>query len=144
MWSRGSRVSTSGSGLVGRMPPTHQADAVLAQAAPVQNTYYPILNTTSNCRVLAIFGMVADTGETLQLRLTIDGQVIENTAAAVPANTYFEAVHFVGGVIEWTTIDTGARYRAFLIEGKSVKVEIRKTTIAGAGNLNGRVRYQKW
>ena len=29
----------------------------------------------------------------------------------------------------------------FIIEGKSVKVEVRKTTAAGAGNLTGIVAY---
>ena len=56
--------------------PEHQEDATLTQAAPVQNTYYTVLETTQNCRLIRVTGRIETTGETLNFRITVDGQVI--------------------------------------------------------------------
>lgn len=122
----------------------HQPIASLDQAAPVQNTWYTILDTTTNVRIYGINYYVQATGETLELRLTIDGEVYTSTVVAV-ANTPY-CVYFdlsAGGLIFNEVAGLLMQERAFLIEGRSIKVEVRKTTAAGAGNLRGNVFYAR-
>jgi len=47
----------------------HQPTATLTQAAPVQNTWYTILDTIANGRLIGVYFKVADTGEDLQPEL---------------------------------------------------------------------------
>lgn len=130
--------------------PTKQAPATLDQAAPVQNTWYTILSTTVNCRLETLGVYVATTGETLEVRATIDGQTIASSGFAAAANTiYFigRGIDVNGGLeklAEATSANTIFYGAAFLFEAKSIKVEVRKTTAAGAGNLKGIACYSKW
>jgi len=127
------------------IPPEQQPDADLAQAAPVQNTWYTVLDTTPQARIQAIAVRVDSTGETVEVRLTIDGVTIEGSAALPADTTYYADV--LTGLFSTTFVLTVTQQqtgRAFLIEGRNVKVEIRKTTAAGAGTLRGRVCYGKW
>lgn len=126
--------------------PEMQEEVTLNQAAPVQNTYYTILDTTENCRVYSCVVRVDTTGENLQVRVTVDGQVFTSPSTGVGANTDFM-------VALGPTTTAGQAYKimtaatnwgAFIIEGRSVKIEVRKTTAAGAGNLKGNCRYGKW
>ena len=66
------------------IPPEYQTPATLNQAAPVQNTWYDILPTTTNVRVWKVAVAVEDTNETLQVQIIIDGETIEG--AAFPCN----------------------------------------------------------
>lgn len=124
----------------------HQADATLDQAAPVQNTYYTVLDTKYDVRIYAIYAAVAATGETLNVKITIDGQVLEDpTGQAATAGTVYMIVkkltaNAAAPAIRFTSTDSG---EPFLFEGHSVKVEIRKTTNAGAGNITARVIHGK-
>lgn len=124
--------------------PRNQTDATLDQATPVQNTYYTILDTTLNARIIAIYGKVATTDENIQLKVTFDGIVIENTAAAGGINVYLEACLLQTGLFQWVAVDSISKFRAFHVEARSIKIEIRKTTNNGAGNLHGLVKYGKW
>ena len=122
----------------------YQAPATLNQAAPVQNTWYTLLDTESNVRIYHICVGVEDTNETLEVQITIDGETIAaDDEACTHSNTYHawifpNAINRTDLVklIIHTTTDVSI-YKGFLIEGKSVKVEVRKTTAAGAGNLVG-------
>ena len=125
------------------IPPEHQPDATLTQAAPVQNTWYPILNTTKNCRIYRIFVSVADTNETLEVKITIDGNIISGSVPATAGTSYYVYFSGYGNALIIDTVDPIAAY-AFLLEGRSIKVEVRKTTAAGAGTITARVKYAKW
>ena len=125
----------------------YQTPATLNQAAPVQNTWYTILDTTKNCRVYAIAVNIEDTNETLECQVTIDGETMAGYAqSATHSTAYFGRIYPEPiARLDYMSLDTLAETRAgnlgFLIEGKSIKVEVRKTTAAGAGNLTGIVTY---
>lgn len=122
-----------------------QADATLVQAAPVQNTWYTVLNTTSNVRLIKTLMVVVDTGETLQMEITIDGNTITGTQVAV-AGTIYEAVSTQSAItaqsIAFGTI-SAANLTGFIFEGRSVSVRVRKTTAAGVGSLSAKVVYAR-
>ena len=71
----------------------YQAPAVLNQAAPVQNTWYTILDTTPNVRIYDIVINVEDVDESLDVRVTIDGEILPmgSVVAAIHSTNY--AVH---------------------------------------------------
>jgi len=122
---------------------THQSDAVLNQAAPVQNTWYTVLDTTSNVRLYGLAVFVADTGETIEVKITIDGVSLTGSQAQ-NANTYyyyFKDPSQTNICLASTTLYL-IMYYTFL-EGKSVKVEVRKTTATGAGQLFAKVTYAR-
>lgn len=124
----------------------YQPPAVLNQAAPVQNTWYTILDTTANVRVYHIHVNIEDDDETLEIRLTIDGEVLTGSNACTHSVDYSIGYHCsaITGTdfLEFDTVPTHFdKYRAFLCEGLSVKFEVRKTTAAGTGNLTGIVMY---
>lgn len=143
-------MSTRGSGMPRWNPPKHQADATLNQAAPVQNTWYTVLNTTANARIYMIEVGIATTGETLEVKLTIDGQTYTTPGFACPADSYAAGAWSFGGAATNRLVFRlmSGSDRCVMpyapIEGRSVKVEVRKTTAAGAGNLIGKVIYAKW
>jgi len=120
----------------------HQTDATLDQAAPAQNTWYTVLNTTINCRIISIAIKVADTGETLEIQLTVDGQVLTVSQAAV-ANTWYNLLLDANNSSIYLSTADYMRQRAFLLEARSVKFEVRKTTAAGAGTISSRIMYAK-
>lgn len=127
--------------------PKHQPDSAIAQAAPVQNTWYTVLAETKNARIYTINYVVADTNETIETRLTIDGNTLVNSRAATAGTIYYITLNpfanTSSGPISSTSTDPTPS-RAFLVEGQSVKVEIRKTTAAGAGTLSCCVVHAKW
>lgn len=126
----------------------YQAPAVLNQAAPVQNTWYTLLDTTSNCRILEVVVNVEDANETLEVKITIDGETIQADDLAATHSTDYYAYIYNSGVtrldyvklIAYAT-EMPAAKNAFMIEGRSIKIEIRKTTATGAGNLTGICTY---
>lgn len=119
-----------------------QEDATLAQAPPVQNTWYTILDTTLNVRIYGVDIKVEDDNETLQVRITVDGQTKTGSKACTADTSYDVRFPYTGGVL---IIDSTIRmdYSTFMIEGRSVKIEIRKTTATGTGTLRGRAQYGK-
>lgn len=124
----------------------HQADALLSQAAPVQNTWYTVLDTVLNCRLIQFVYAVADTSETIQTRITIDGNVLLAGGAATAATVYTvcPSVSTTTGQ-ELNILATSAtiQCRPFLLEGRSIKIEVRKTTAAGTGTLTAKAVYAK-
>ena len=120
----------------------HQPDAHLAQENPVQNTWYTVLNVTRDCKVYAVTVLVWTTNETLEVRVTVDGQVLVGSIAA-SHTTYYYVHHQL--YAEALAIDGNVfllgKYSP--LEGRSIKVEVRKTTAAGSGTLECRVNYAK-
>ena len=120
----------------------HQPDAELSQADPVQNTWYTILDTQENARIYCITVAVMTTDETLEARVTIDGQTLTGSVDATADAWYFvEKSLLDAGLSLGTAWMLAVHYAA--LEGRSVKVEVRKTTAAGTGTLMGRVIYAK-
>ena len=125
----------------------HQPDAVLDQAAPVQNTWYTILETT-NARINQIAISVAGTGEDLEVQITRDGELDTCIAAvSVAAGAIHRAYIMTYATGSRTVIGSAATaYLAMLnapFEARNVKIEVRKITANGAGNLQGSVDWDK-
>jgi len=122
--------------------PEHQPDATLDQATPVQNTWYTVIDET-NARIYMANVTVQTLQETLHAKLTIDGNVYEDSGiAGVAGDPYYLRLNGIGGLWDTTNLDTilsGGGY----VEGRAVKLEVRKTTANGTGNLQGRVTWAK-
>jgi hypothetical protein len=118
----------------------------LSQAAPVQNTWYTVLNTTNYVRIIGIGVGVLVANETVECRLTVDCVVLPVEGKSLTfGNDYavfllpYSSTGLTTALCDWYE---GCKEKAFLIEGKNVKVEVRKTTAAGAGDLKASVAYQ--
>jgi hypothetical protein len=126
----------------------HQPISVFSQAAPVQNTWYTVLDTTLNVKIYSIRYGVATTQETLGLELTIDG-VVWTDEFVTPADTakYLALNNYYQGYLT-NAVDLSAPigmpvYGSFPLECRSFKMRIRKTTLAGNGAFVGRIVYAK-
>lgn len=121
-----------------------QPDANLIQAAPVQNTWYTVLDTKKNVKIYGISMCILTTGETLEMRITIDGQPSTLSYACIADTDYSIYKLFAPNTTSFD-VATGLYLACYTspLEAKSVKVEIRKTTAAGAGDLLGHVTYGK-
>lgn len=119
-----------------------KTDAVLAQANPVQNTWYTVLNTTLNAQIYYMIAIVATTGETLEARVTVDGLTYTGTQVATAGTYYFFYIDVVGSIVWQPAL---SQYPASglvgAIEGRNIKIEIRKTTAAGTGTITATVMY---
>ena len=120
-----------------------QPPAVLDQPNPVQNTWYTVLESARDVRIILIVCGVLTTDETIALRLTVDGVVRTWTLAATAGQTNYVGLMatLTGILLQYTTVASLLMYRSFMVEGRNVKVEIRKTTAAGTGNLQCLVDY---
>jgi hypothetical protein len=119
-----------------------QAPVYLDQAAPVTNTWYTVIDVY-NARLITTAMRVLVANETLELRLTVDGEVVVLTQAAV-FGTHYNASYFpysdnINLYADASSNDP--RTRSFLAEGRHIKVEVRKTTATGAGNLQASALY---
>lgn len=125
--------------------PEFQAQAALTQAAPVQNTYYTVLDVEGKGFLYAVAAGVDTADETLDVVITIDGVVITSTGLACTAAADYNCYLYC---------DTSSeRYETALVAQspqnrqinlpfkRSCKVEVRKTTAGGAGDLHGFVLY---
>jgi hypothetical protein len=128
------------SGLVAAMSFQTQADALLSQATPVQNTWYTILDTVHYAKLFGIAIAVATTGETLEVRLTVDGNVYTGSQVAV-ADTAYKANPYTAPTGTYLLMTTSSIQNSNELEGRSLKVEVRKTTAAGTGTITGCVTY---
>ena len=122
----------------------HQPDATLDQADPASGTKYTLLDTTRNVRIISISAKCTWTVQPspLEVHLTIDG-IAHKFSAVDPVSTdlYFafvrEGFHETNQLLETTAYGP---YRAFLIEGRSVKVEV-EITGGTVSNLSARVKW---
>lgn len=111
------------------------------QANPVIDTWYTLLDTSEDIRLIITSFYVATTGENLQVRLTMNGELFTgNAAACAPDTRFFMAFSGYNGLPEITGTDF-MPYKPFIVENTGLKVEIRKTTANGTGNLIGLVSY---
>lgn len=110
------------------------------QVTPTQDAWYTVLDTTTNVIIHGVVVLIGTTNETVQLRLTIDGQELAPSVAAV-AGTYYSL--YVDGRNAPLVIAAFGAVQTLGISGRSVKVEVRKTTANGTGTLSARVVYGK-
>ena len=123
----------------------YQAEAALVQAAPVQDTWYTILDTVVKAKLYLIVIRVLTTGEDIGCRITIDGVVYGNSASniitAAASAVKYCYISTAGWMNYATTSINLTAYTA--LEGKRIKVEMVKRTANGAGDLEGWVLYGK-
>ena len=114
--------------------------ASLNQIAPVQNTWYTLLDTVHNVKLFGVGILIADTGETLGVKLTVDGETITGSGAAT-ADTDYKVLINTTATGNTITLSSSALVNANQLECRSLKIEVRKTTAAGTGNLKASVAY---
>ena len=122
--------------------------AATVDAAGVQNQWYTVLDTTKNVRVYSLWAKQVNdeaANKTVVVKVTLDG--IESTKSEVMNNNSLNRY-------SWSAISDSVLERApgtFLfgyhvaIHARSVKVEVRSTSVAGTNqHLYGYVRYATW
>ena len=135
-------------------PPKLMADAVLSQANPVSGTLYTVLDTTKNVRIISISAAItwATTQPTsLDVFVTIDGQTI-----VFYSSNPVSATNYIAWIIPFTAESNQGQmhaavgmqsdnYRAFLLEGRSIKIQARITWATTQPTpLVCRVKYSKY
>jgi hypothetical protein len=125
--------------------------SAIAQASPVQNTWYDVIASATSRYVLHSFGIrIATTGETLEARIIIDGVTLTAAGVACTAGTeYYVTLSYATGATSGApTLTIGSTAAPILpganMYGKAVQVSVRKTTASGTGTLYGRVNQAKW
>ncbi len=119
----------------------YQEPSVLNQANPNINEWYPLLPITLNAKVYAVAVNIEDNDETLDVRVTRDGEVESVTGFPATHSTEYYLIR-VGAV---SAIGRRADYWlnvimpeiSYFMEGLSTQIEVRKTTANGNGNLTG-------
>jgi len=120
----------------------YMPDAVLAQAAAVQNTWYTALDTTTRGVLYGATVTMSTLAEDIATQWTIDGVTLSGSQAGAVAGTpyYFGKGGGLATLTSQTTA-TGAGLSGNPIFFQSLKVEFRKTSANGANTLTGRVVY---
>ena len=127
--------------------PKHQADAVISQANPVSGTKYTVLDTTKNVRIIGVYVNCTWTVQPtpLEVHITLDGVAWKfSFTNPVSATGYFIIDLDIGNNENGQTLRTNGTSRsAFILEGRSVKVEV-EITGGTVSNLFARMKYAKW
>lgn len=115
-------------------------------AAPIQNDYYDILSEKDICTVYGCAITIEDANETLQVRVTIDEEASNPANVAINHSTTYYllgTLNSITGTWVYSLATTTALYQypSFLFRGKKVRIEARKTTNLGAGDLASIVLY---
>lgn len=118
-----------------------------SQASPVQNTWYTVADL-KNVEVLTpLLFQVTATGETLEIKVTIDGIVSSATGDSQVAVAGTQYIGHLGssydGGLYWTIDSIQARLGVEAFKAKAIKYEIRKTTAAGGGTINAGLLYKQ-
>lgn len=141
-------ISVGGSGSPNKVF-VQQADAAISQANPVSTTLYEVLATTKNVRVLSLFAKVTwavNQPTPLEAVVTIDGQTISyGIDNPVSATNYFACAYGAGAEANQSlNVNDHSADRAFILEGRSVRIQARITFAAGAPTpLVCRVKYAR-
>ena len=126
------------------------------QPLAVQNTWYPAFNEENVQFVLLGMGItVAD--ETVSIRITIDGELYDNASATnllFATNMCFSVIglrtagltarFLMTGTPTTSVWVSGSAEASSAIAGRSVKIEVRKTTAGGASALRVMGYYRQW
>jgi len=128
--------------------PLYQPPATLNQANPVAGTWYTVLSETESVRMCGMGIKCTWTVQTkpLQLRITIDGEVMIPTIDSPISNTYYipRDVPYSSNLAFQTFSYNHAV--AFLLEGRSVQVEAQcgSTTPGTVSKLSASMKWAKW
>lgn len=123
---------------------THQPDAAISQANPVSGTKYTVLDTVKNARIISIAVWVTWTVQPapLEIHITIDGIALTCNFTSPVSTTPYSVQNVAtdaGFILATPLLDA---YRAFLLEGRSIKVEA-EITGGTVSNLSARVKYAR-
>ena len=114
----------------------------LVQAAPVNGTWYEVLDTAGQTDIHGIWFEVATAGETLEVRVTLNGVPHVVSRAAGIGTDYFVIYNNMLTAAEMLTSTTPYTTNYKLgISGRTATIEIRKVTAAGAGTITCKVIY---
>jgi len=124
----------------------HQADATKSQDNPASGQKYTLLDTTTFCRIIDFMVRVAWTVQPTpaEIHVTIDGQSLTFTKGD-PVNGTLYFFKYWGGEVAggFLGADNEVLGKAFILEGKSVKIEI-ETTGGTTSNITGRAKYARY
>jgi len=125
--------------------PEHKPGAYLNQSSPVQNTWYTVLDTTKNVRIIHIGYRVNTTGETLEMRLTLDGNVFSNTINATAGSWYYVALDSLSTTsLHINLVSEMMPNRTFSGGSPKRQTRIRKTTASGTGSIQVYAQYAQF
>lgn len=129
-------------------PPKIMPDAFLSQNAPADDTYYTVLSTTLNVRVISIEADVTWTVQptSLTVCITVDGQTTAHIMANPVSGTAYYAITNPQAAANNQPLDptsSSATHEKPLLEGRSVKIEFKR--VGGTvSNIFCRVKYAKY
>ncbi len=132
-------------GKTNQMMYVSQIPATLNQPLPNQNEWYTLASITNGIIYEASVN-VEDANETIEAKYTIDGVVWGVGSIAATHSTKYYCRFQADGVNRIARIDISLTWlstRASEFQGKTVLIEVRKTTANGAGNLTGCVVHGK-
>ncbi len=122
----------------------NQAPATLNQVA-ILDTWYPILAALAFCRVYEFIIRITTTGETLEIEVTIDGNVKLVTVAAGANTSYVislsQSANPATERLSATAVGADVYRKAFHFEGHSIAIRARKTTNVGGGSIQAVVEH---
>lgn len=124
--------------------PAMKQEITFSQANPVSGTKYTVLDTAANVRILGIYALVTWTVQPnpLEVHITIDGQALVATQANPVSNTMYFVTK--GAVTQFNmSVTDMSEYIAFLLEGRSVKVEV-ETTGGTVSQVDCYLKYQQY
>lgn len=118
----------------------------LNQAAAVQNTWYTVLDTMLLVEIIEIAASCTVANETVEIRITLDGVTYTLSSNFTAGTVYYIYPNAATMAPTTATIINAfatqprgsARFNAL-----SIKIEMRKTTNAGASALQATVTYNK-
>lgn len=120
-----------------------QPVAVIDQAAPNINQWYPVLApTVVYTRLFDIIAYVMAVGETLEVEVTINGLTWITPGVACGAGVVFRII-VSPSIASEITLQAWSQNVPYIDQyGHNVGVRVRKTTAAGAGNLRCKVVFE--
>lgn len=126
----------------------HQSPMFINDASPISDTYETVLDTTTNVRILSIYLLSnwAVTQPTpITVKVTIDGITLTGVQANPISGTYYYVSLNPNStsVLDLTTDLLPGHYRAFLLEGRSIKVEAKIAWGVTQPSLACMVKYAK-
>lgn len=101
----------------------------------MQDQWYTVLYTKVNVRLYSIVPIVWNIDEPIEVRITTKKRTITGNRNATPTTYYWTHMKMYGEGLDFVTGDKRLVGHNAPLEDPSVKVEIRKTTANGAGNL---------
>jgi hypothetical protein len=141
-------LSILGKELEYRRVPTHQPDAIVG-AASAQNVWQTLIEYKGPMRLYIVDISMAVLAETVEVEITVDGQVYDGTQAAAAGTVYAiytSALSVAAGNLAFSPTDalTCVAASTKFIEATSIRIRFRKTTANGANTLTAKAVWAKY